>query len=278
MRKLFSKPSVADTTELATTPASLAGEKKVRTIANLTLVVALAIFSFSYVNVNPLAIFTSMPTLLGFLGNNFFPPNTNNLPIFLRATFDTLLFAIIGTYISAILAFVFGVLMAESLVPNPIVRGVVRLISAFFRNIPVIIWVSLLVFIFGIGNMVGLIALVIVSIGFLARSYGESINEIAGTKLEAMKASGASWCQLVFHGLMPEFAPAWINWTLFSFEINIRASAILGMVGAGGLGILIQTNLNLRNFTATGTLMIILVSLVLATEFCVNLIRKQLAR
>ena len=168
--------------------------------------------------------------------------------------------------------------MAESISPNPAVRNLFRFVVSFFRNIPVLIWASLLVFVFGIGNMVGLIALVLATIGFLARSYAESINEIAGTKLEALRASGASWFQLVFHGIIPEFAPAWINWTLYSFEINIRASSILGMVGAGGLGILIQSNLNLRRYSEASALIIILVAMVLITELIVNIIRKRLSR
>lgn len=252
-------------------------EKKIKIFANIAFVGVISTLSFSYISVNPLHILTSIPTLITFLYINFLPLNLNNMPIFLRATVDTLLFALLGTYISAIISFILGVLMSENLVPNPLVRGLIRFIVSFFRNIPVVIWVSVLVFIFGIGNIVGLIALVIVTIGFLSRSYAESINEIAGSKLEALKASGASWFQLVIHGIIPEFLPAWINWTLFSFEINIRASAILGMVGAGGVGILIQTNLNLRNFNSAGTLIMILVILVLLTEFVVNFIRKRLA-
>ena len=251
-------------------------ETKIKSTFTFAIILIVAVISFSYLDVNVLNIFTAMPDLAGFLANNFFPPNFSNISTYVGSVVDTLLFAVVGTYISAFLAFILGVLMAESLNPYPFLRAVVRFIVSFFRNIPVIIWVTLLVFVFGIGNMVGLIALVLATIGFLSRSYAESINEIAGTRLEALRASGANWFQLVFHGLIPEFAPAWINWTLFSFEINIRASAILGMVGAGGLGILIQTNLNLRNFTETSALIIILVSLVLLTEFTVNIIRKRI--
>jgi len=251
-------------------------QTKIKKGMNMAFVVIIAVFCFWYLDVNALSIITAGPRLITFLASNFFPPNFTHLSIYMGSVIETLLFAVVGTYISAILAFILGILMAEQLNPNPFFRNLVRFIVAFFRNIPVLIWASLLVFVFGIGNMVGLIALVLATIGFLSRSYAESINEIAGTKLESMKASGASWFQIVFHGLIPEFLPAWINWTLFSFEINIRASAILGMVGAGGLGILIQTNLNLRNFRETAALVIILVILVLLTEFCVNTIRRRI--
>ena len=182
----------------------------------------------------------------------------------------------VGTYISALLAFIFGLLMADEINSLAPVRVAVRMIVSFIRNIPVLVWASLLVYVFGIGNMVGLLALIIATFGFLARSYAEEMNHIAGSKLEALKATGASKAQLVIHGLLPEFYPSWINWTLFSFEINIRASAILGMVGAGGIGIMIQTNIRLFKYQEASALIIILVVMVLLIEFTVNRLRRYI--
>jgi phosphonate transport system permease protein len=125
--------------------------------------------------------------------------------------------------------------------------------------------------------MVGVMALVLATLGFLARSYADSMDEIASTRLEALRSTGAGYWQVLFHGLVPAFIPAWINWTLFSFEINIRASAVLGMVGAGGLGLLIQTNLDLRGYRRAMALILILMAMVLVTEFVMNLLRKRLA-
>jgi len=251
--------------------------KSLKMWLNVAFVAVAVISSFVYLDVNPLEILIAPPTMIAFLRENFFPINTaiigNSVPIII----DTLFFAVVSTYISAILAFTLGVLMSEQLNPNPFVRHGVRYFVAFLRNIPVMIWGSLLVFVFGIGNMVGLLALTIATMGFLSRSYAESMNDIAGEKLEAMYASGASYMQILVHGLIPEFMPAWLNWTLFSFEINIRASAILGMVGAGGMGMLIQSQLNLRNFTQASTLIIILVAMVLVTEFFVGFLRKKIS-
>ena len=249
---------------------------RVKMWITVLFIATLMVASFIHLSVNPADILTAPPEMIQFLAQNFFPPNTaifaNAVPIIV----DTLFFAVVSTYISAVLAFILGVLMSERLNPNPIVRRGVRYFVAFLRNIPVLIWGSLLVFVFGIGNMVGLLALTIATMGFLSRSYAESMNDIAGDKLEAMYASGASYMQILVHGLIPEFMPAWLNWTLFSFEINIRASAILGMVGAGGMGMLIQSQLNLRNFTQASTLIITLVVMVLLTEFSVGALRKKL--
>jgi len=248
----------------------------IKFLATVGIVLTFMISSFIHLGVNPLQIITAPPQMINFMLDNFFPPNTaiirNAMPIMI----ETFFFAIIATYVSAIVSFTLGVLMSEQLNKNSFIRRSVRYFVAFLRNIPVLIWGSLLVFIFGIGSIVGLIALTIATMGFLSRSYAESMNDIAGDKLEAMYASGAGFMQILVHGLLPEFMPAWLNWTLFSFEINIRASAILGMVGAGGMGMLINSQLNLRNFRSASMLIIILVVMILATELGVGFLRRKI--
>lgn len=253
---------------------SLSQQKSVKKKVTVVLLFAVIAYSFVYLQVNPLTPFVTLPSVFKFFGENFFPPNFTGFSSYVSLIVETLLFAVVGTYISAIISFVFGLLMAESINPFAPVRLIVRFIVSFIRNIPVLVWASLLVYIFGIGNMVGLLALIIATFGFLTRSYAEEMNNIADSKLEALKATGASPIQLLVHGIIPAFFPSWINWTFFSFEINIRASAILGMVGAGGIGIMIQTNIRLFKYKEAMALILILVALVLLTEFVVNKLRK----
>lgn len=249
-------------------------DRKYSILTYLLVVLLTVCFSFVYLQVNLWDIFLAFPSFVTFFITNFLPASLKNFSTYLPLVFETILFAVVGTYISAFLGLFFGLLISEQTNPIGWLRTVVRMLISFVRNIPVLVWASLLVYIFGIGNLVGLLALIIATIGFLSRSYAESIDEIAGTKLEALKATGASYWQILFHGLLPEFIPAWLNWTLFSFEINIRASSILGMVGAGGIGIMIQTNIRLFKYHEALSLIIVLVVMVLMTEFCVNQLRK----
>lgn len=253
---------------------SLQNQKSIKRRITIILLLVVIAYSFIYLQVNPLTPFIALPSVFKFFGENFFPPNFSGFSSYVSLIIETLLFAVVGTYISAILSFLFGLLMAESINPFAPIRVTVRFIVSFIRNIPVLVWASLLVYIFGIGNMVGLLALIIATFGFLTRSYAEEMNNIAASKLEALKATGASPAQLLVHGIIPAFFPSWINWTFFSFEINIRASAILGMVGAGGIGIMIQTNIRLFKYREAIALVVILVILVLMTEFAVNKLRK----
>jgi phosphonate ABC transporter, permease protein PhnE len=255
---------------------SLSQTSKYKIIISIVGMGAIISGLFWYLGINPIIAVMAFPEFFAFFTERFWPPNFKNITTYIPLILETILFAVVGTYISAILAFLFGLLLSEKTNPFAWLRGVIRFIISFMRNVPILIWASLFVYIFGIGNMVGLITLVVATLGFLSRSYSESMNEIAGAKLEALKACGGSYLQVLFHGLIPEFVPSWINWTLFSLEINIRASAILGMVGAGGIGIMIQTNIRLFKYSEALSLILVLVAMVLLTEFSTNKLRKQI--
>lgn len=250
--------------------------RRIKFLSNIAFIVVIMALCFAYLRINPRQLLMVTPLFTRYLFENFLPPAMGNIAVYAQTALQTVAFAVVGTYISAILSFGFGILMAESITPYPVVRVAVRFLMTFVRTIPVVIWASLMILIFGLGSMVGLVALILATTGFLSRSYAESINEIAEKKLEPLRASGVNTPALILHGLLPEFAPAWTHWTLFTFEINIRASAILGMVGAGGMGVVIRTHLNLRNFNEVTTLVLILVAMVLLTEFVSGAIRKRL--
>ncbi len=245
-------------------PLAKGGRARLWAIAGGLLFLYLA--CMAYLEVSPLATLQSVPDFLAFFVSRFCPPTFGNILSYLPAVLETVLFAIVGTYISTLLSFFFGLLISEQTSPSPVLRYVVRGLVSFLRNVPVLVWASLLIYMFGVGPIVGLLALIIATVGFLSRSYAESINEVAGEKLEALRATGASWWQVLWHGILPEFMPAWINWTLFNFEINIRASTILGMVGAGGIGVLIQTNIKLFKYQEACAIILLVVAIVVLTE------------
>ena len=236
------------------------------------------IVPFIILNISLIDIVLSIPNLFSFLANNFFPANFAALEGNFTVIKNTILFAIVGTVISSTIAFFLAILMSRSFNKFLFIRILVKFIASFFRNVPIVVWASILVFIFGIGPLVGVIALVLGGIGFLARSYSETIDEIYKTKLESLKSTGASYFQIIFHGLFPLFIKPWLNLTLFALEINVRLSAILGMVGAGGLGLLISANLDLRNFRRAMALIIVLIIIVLVTEFLTNKLREYVEK
>ena len=230
----------------------------------------------AYLEISPSDAVKGFPAFARFFAVKFLPASFKNIRAYVPAVVDTVLYAVVATYLSTALSFLFGLLMSEKTNPITPLRLLCRGIISFLRNVPVLVWASILVYMFGVGEIVGLLALIIATLGFLSRSYAESISEIAGSHLEALQTAGASYGQVLVHGLIPEFLPSWINWTLFSFEINIRASAILGMVGAGGIGVLIQTNLKLFKYQEACAIILVVSVIVLLTEFVTNKIRRMI--
>ncbi len=230
----------------------------------------------AYLEISPSEAVKGFPAFVRFFVIKFLPASFKNIRVYVPAVIDTVLFAVAATYLSTALSFLFGLLMSDKTNPITPLRLLCRGIISFLRNVPVLVWASILVYMFGVGEIVGLLALIIATLGFLSRSYAESISEIAGSHLEALQTAGASYGQVLVHGLIPEFLPSWINWTLFSFEINIRASAILGMVGAGGIGVLIQTNLKLFKYQEACAIILVVIVIVLLTEFMTNKIRRMI--
>ncbi len=247
----------------------------------LLLGIVLAVLAFMVwgcymLDISLMELIESFPSFIGFFVTNFFPPDFSKLAEFIPSILDTFFFAIVATYISATFATLFGLMMSEMVNPFKPLRLVFRGIASFFRNIPVMIWASLLVYAFGVGELVGLIALVLATIGFLSRSYADSVNELDRNNLEALKATGASPLQILWHGTLVLFKPACINWTLYCFELNVRSSSILGMVGAGGVGVLIQTNIKLMRYHTAMGIIIIVILMVLGSEVLTNKIRERI--
>jgi phosphonate transport system permease protein len=237
--------------------------------------IAAIVSVFFWLNISLKDMALAAPSFISFFVKNFLPPNFKNIASYVPLIMDTIFFALAGTCISSVVAVVTGFLMSTRINGTASLRIATQFLMSILRNVPILVWAALFVRIFGIGNIVGLIALIFGTLGLLSRSYAESADAISGEKIEALRSCGASYPQILVHGIIPEFVPAWVNWTLFSFEINIRASVILGMVGAGGIGIMVQTNIRLFKYGEALSLIIIISIMILLTEFAVNQIRKK---
>lgn len=257
-----------------TTHVALTERKSYKLLIGGIIITALVAVSILYLDITLWDIVMGLPSFVTFFVTKFFPATFDNVWTYLPTMLETLGYAVIATYLSTCIAFFIGLLMSENTNKFTAIRYAVRAVVTVIRNIPFVIWGALLVYIFGIGGLVGILALILVTIGFLGKSYGEAIDEISGDKLEALRANGASYLQIICHGVIPQFIPAWINWTIFSFEINVRASVVLGLVGAGGIGVLIDTNINLFRYDEAMAIIIIVVAIVLLTEYITNTVRK----
>lgn len=129
---------------------------------------------------------------------------------------------------------------------------------------------------FGIGTTVGLMALTLESTGFLVRAFIETIDEVGNESVEALHAVGANFWQSVFQCIIPASLPGFVSWLLYSLEVNIRASTIVGAVGGGGIGLVLLGYLRLFKYHATFAVIIIVIALVISVDLLTNFMRRKL--
>ncbi len=249
--------------------------EKIHRLAMAGVIVVFLLLCSSFLEISPADLLTSFPRFLSFFFVRFLPPDFSQWQTYVPQVLDTIFFAVVATYLSAGISVLNCLLMSERVNPVRWLRSVVRIFVSFLRNVPVMIWASILVYAFGVGELVGLIALIFMTVGFLSRSLADSLNEIDERNLECLRAAGASPFQVLWHGTLVLFQPALVDWILYCFEINIRSSAILGLVGAGGVGVLIQTSIRLFQYRQAMCLILIVIAMVLLTEWLTNKVRAR---
>lgn len=193
-----------------------------------------------------------------------------------EALLDTIHIATLGTIISLVIAFPIGLCTSYRLVPFRIINLIAQFILVASRSINSIIWALLFVAIFGPGALVGTLAIAFRSIGFVGKLLGESIDAADMNSIEAIKACGAPWLSIFTKGYWPQIAPSFWSIALFRWDINIRESSVLGLVGAGGIGMALDSALNLFQWTRVSLILLCIFIIVVIAEIIVTQIRKKL--
>ncbi len=204
------------------------------------------------------------------------PPDLAFLPRLLAPFLETLYIAIIGTVVGSILAIPVAVLAARNLTLGPIVWFVDRNFMNILRTLPDLFWAMLFATAVGFGPVAGALALSVFTIAVISKLWSESLEAIDMSMTEAVRSVGGSWLQMVQFGAIPQALQHYVSYALYAFELNVRASMVLGLVGAGGIGMILETQR--ANFEYERVTMIILVVLVavLIIEAISESIRKRL--
>ena len=201
------------------------------------LLVALCVYCWQIMTKDTIwAFVTDAPRQAADLGSRMFPPRWSYIEKLWIPLWDTLNIATLGTIIGVILAVPVAFLAASNTTPSRLfVRPVALFIIVASRSINSLIWALLLVSIIGPGLLAGIIAIGLRSIGFVAKLLYEAIEETDKVQIEAIAATGASGAQILNYGIVPQILPAFYGISVFRWDINIRESTILGLVGAGVL-------------------------------------------
>ena len=216
------------------------------------------------------------PQQMGDLLGRMVPPDFTNLGTILRVLVETVNIATIATGAGVILSLPVAYIAAQNTTPNQATLWLGRVILVTSRSVNTIIWALLFVAIFGPGALAGILAITFRSIGFLGKLMGEAIEEIDRRPVEALEATGASRAKVVLYAIVPQVMPAFWAVSILRWDINIRESTVLGLVGAGGIGLVLQGAIDTFNWQEAATVLLAILVLVIIGEFAAAWLRKRI--
>jgi len=192
------------------------------------------------------------------------------------ALIDSIHIATIGTVLGIAMALPFGYLAARNVTPFTWLNWAARLVLISTRSINTLVFALFFVAVFGPGPLAGTLAIAFHSIGFLGRLFSEALEVAATGPVEALRAAGAPWPSLIVYGYWPQVEPAFWALVLFRWDINVRESIVLGLVGAGGIGMVLDTAMNLFQWERVAMVLLAILAVVIVAEVVVTYIRKKI--
>jgi phosphonate transport system permease protein len=211
------------------------------------------------------------------IGSRMVPPDWAFTRELLWPLWETINIATLGTLIGVVVATPVAFLAARNTTPSAaFVRPLALLVIVASRSINSLIWALLLVAIVGPGPLAGIFAIALRSIGFVGKLLYEAIEEIDAKQVEAVEATGAAPAQVMAYGIVPQVAPTLAGITVFRWDINIRESTVLGLVGAGGIGVKLEAALGVLAWPKVTMLLIAILATVVVSEWVSARVRRQL--
>lgn len=231
--------------------------------------VALFVFCWEVMNRDTIWAFVAdAPRQAGDLLARSWPPRWSYLERLWIPLWDTINMATLGTLLGVVVAVPLAFLAARNTTPSVVLlRPLALLIIVASRSINSLIWALVLVTLLGPGLLAGILAIALRSIGFVGKLLYEAIEEIDASQVEAVRATGAGGPQVIDYGFVPQLLPAFLGISVFRWDINIRESTILGLVGAGGIGLQLQSSLNILAWSQVTVIFALILATVLVSEW-----------
>ena len=199
------------------------------------------------------------------------------VPYLFKPAFETFLMACLGTMLGLIMSLPVAWLGAKNVTPLGMFSfSFARMLMTISRSVHEIIWALIFVGAVGLGALPGILALAFRSVGFISKIISESIEGADKKPIEAIKAAGGSGFDVMYYGIIPQILPTVIGTIIFEWDINIRRSAVMGLVGAGGLGLAFFRQMLMSNYPGVTTVIMFIVGLILVGEVLSHFLRKRI--
>jgi len=257
--------------------AVLAQEQKLvtpRRIFGLILAIALLVYSGIASDLSFIELFAGSGNMLEYI-SRYFPPDFSNWRLYLADTMETIAMGVWGTLMAAIIAVPLSILSSENICPYWLVF-IVRRFNDAMRAINEIVFALIFVVAVGLGPFAGVLALFVHTAGTLGKLFSEAIEAIDPGPVEGIRATGATRIQEIIFGVIPQVMPLWTSFVLYRFESNVRSAAVLGIVGAGGIGVSLIQNFRSFSYKEVCAILIILILAVAIIDTLSSKIRNRL--
>lgn len=251
-----------------------------KSIISIMILAAFLLWSLSAINLSNMTengFMIAKNIMLGILSPNtelLFTWSTNGVPYLLL---ETMAIAFLGTIVGAILAVPLAFLSASNIVAKPI-AFLVRLILIFIRTVPAIVYGLMFIRVTGPGPFAGVLTMALVSVGMLSKLYVDVIENLETSILESLESMGCTTYEKIRYGIIPQLSAMFISIVIYRFDMNLRDAAVLGLVGAGGIGAPLIFAMNGYKWAEVGSILIGLMILILFIEFLSNKIRNKLVK
>ena len=222
------------------------------------LVLAALVWSWQGAEIRPWALWKDSANMATF-ARDFFPPDFTDWRIYLDEMIVTVHIAIWGTVLAIVCAVPLGLLSSGNLVPAWVHQPVRRVMDAC-RAINEMVFAMLFIVAVGLGPFAGVLALWVHTTGVLAKLFAEAVEAIDPRPVEGVRATGASPVEEILYGVIPQVLPLWISYSLYRFESNVRSASVVGMVGAGGIGVILHEVIRGFEYAQTSAVLLIIVA------------------
>jgi phosphonate transport system permease protein len=203
------------------------------------------------------------------------PPDVNRIGPILRALLVTVEMALLGTIIGVVLSLPLAVLAARNTTPHLSLYALSRAVITVSRTIPDLVWGLIFVIAVGLGPEAGVLAIAVDVMGFCGRFFAESIEDIDPGRIEGLRALGAPRLGVLAGGVIPACLPSFVTTSMFALESSARSSVVLGLVGAGGIGIELATSMTLLRYDEAATIILAILAVVVVFERISSAIRRR---
>jgi phosphonate transport system permease protein len=217
----------------------------------------LLIWSWQGADMRPMDLWRDSANMAVF-SQEFFPPNFHDWRVYLTEMVITVHIAIWGTVLAIVCAIPLGLLSAENIAPAWLVHPIRRLMDAC-RAINEMVFAMLFIVAVGLGPFAGVLALWVHTTGVLAKLFAEAVEAIDPRPVEGVRATGANPLEEVLYGVIPQVLPLWISFSLYRFESNVRSASVVGMVGAGGIGVVLHESIRGFDYAETSAILLIII-------------------